>query len=73
MHMKYCGRCVRCRGRKTRSIATENPYNPAELDALFKLTVVIIISQSFAFVPFPSDSKVLLRVVGALFGEILSN
>ena len=42
-----CVPCVRVRGRTSRSCATENTYTPAPLEALFKLSVVAILSPSY--------------------------
>ncbi len=41
-----CVLCARVRGRVSRSCATENTYTPARLEALFKLSIVIILSHS---------------------------
>ena len=42
-----CVLCARVRGRASRSCATENTYTPARLEALFKLSVVTILSPSY--------------------------
>ncbi len=42
-----CVLCARVRGRVSRSCATENTYTPARLEALFKLSIVIILSHSY--------------------------
>ena len=42
-----CVPCARVRGHVPRSCATENTYTPARLEALFKLSVVTILSHSY--------------------------
>ena len=44
-----CVPCARVRGRVSRSCATENTYTLLELAALFKLSVVTILSHSYYF------------------------
>ena len=41
--------CARVRGRTSRSCATESTYTHARLEALFKLSVVAILSPSYHF------------------------
>ena len=72
-----CVLCARVRGHVSHSCATENAYTPARLEALFKPSVVAILSHSYHFhhifcglwVLFPT--RHLVRCVRHLFRDLI--